>query len=128
MQIEQCKRQLEDLVPVWAVLDYTNSNVIEREMVLVKVSTVPGHMVDEMTQSELESAEESGTLNIEVRSTMEVNLTQLSLREFHPSCQQACNVILSLPSRSCLVATFSTFLTSLSFSNFAPNHPVLMHS
>ncbi len=75
MQIEQCKRQLEDLVPVWAVLDYTNSNVIEREMVLVKVSTVPGHMVDEMTQSELESAEESGTLNIEVRFKMEGNLT-----------------------------------------------------
>jgi len=36
--IEQARRQLEDLVPVWAVLDYTHTQVIEREMALVKVS------------------------------------------------------------------------------------------
>lgn len=36
--IEQARRQLEDLVPVWAVLDYTNTSVIERELLLVKVS------------------------------------------------------------------------------------------
>jgi acetolactate synthase-1/3 small subunit len=36
--VEQARRQLEDLVPVWAVLDYTNTRVIEREMMLVKVS------------------------------------------------------------------------------------------
>ncbi|CEH17890.1 acetolactate synthase [Ceraceosorus bombacis] len=36
--VEQIRRQLEDLVPVWAVLDYTNTSVIEREMMLVKVS------------------------------------------------------------------------------------------
>ncbi|KAK0532628.1 acetolactate synthase, regulatory subunit [Tilletia horrida] len=36
--IEQARRQLEDLVPVWAVLDYTQTQVIEREMMLVKVS------------------------------------------------------------------------------------------
>ncbi|KAE8251191.1 hypothetical protein A4X13_0g4114 [Tilletia indica] len=36
--IEQARRQLEDLVPVWAVLDYTRTQVIEREMILVKVS------------------------------------------------------------------------------------------
>jgi acetolactate synthase-1/3 small subunit len=36
--IEQARRQLEDLVPVWAVLDYTNTSVIERELLLCKVS------------------------------------------------------------------------------------------
>ena len=36
--IEQARRQLEDLVPVWAVLDYTHTSVIERELMLVKVS------------------------------------------------------------------------------------------
>ncbi|TIB92217.1 hypothetical protein E3Q20_00478 [Wallemia mellicola] len=36
--VEQARRQLEDLVPVWAVLDYTNTSVIERELLLVKVS------------------------------------------------------------------------------------------
>ncbi|WWC62767.1 acetolactate synthase, small subunit [Kwoniella dejecticola CBS 10117] len=36
--IEQARRQLEDLVPVWAVLDYTKTSVIERELLLAKVS------------------------------------------------------------------------------------------
>lgn len=36
--VEQARRQLEDLVPVWAVLDYTQNHVIERELMLVKVS------------------------------------------------------------------------------------------
>lgn len=36
--VEQARRQLEDLIPVWAVLDYTQTRVIERELMLVKVS------------------------------------------------------------------------------------------
>ncbi|CAH7666631.1 small subunit of acetolactate synthase-domain-containing protein [Phakopsora pachyrhizi] len=36
--VEQARRQLEDLVPVWAVLDYTRNKTIERELLLVKVS------------------------------------------------------------------------------------------
>ncbi|WWD18640.1 acetolactate synthase, small subunit [Kwoniella shandongensis] len=36
--IEQARRQLEDLVPVWAVLDYTKTSVVERELLLAKVS------------------------------------------------------------------------------------------
>jgi len=36
--VEQARRQLEDLVPVWAVLDYTETRVVARELLLVKVS------------------------------------------------------------------------------------------
>lgn len=36
--VEQARRQLEDLVPVWAVLDYTHTRTIERELMLAKVS------------------------------------------------------------------------------------------
>ncbi|KAI9193708.1 small subunit of acetolactate synthase-domain-containing protein [Polychytrium aggregatum] len=46
--VEQARRQVEDLVPVWAVLDYTHARVVERELLLVKVSTVPHeHLADE---------------------------------------------------------------------------------
>ncbi|KAJ3116854.1 hypothetical protein HDU96_008635 [Phlyctochytrium bullatum] len=46
--IEQARRQLEDLVPVWAVLDYTHAKIIERELLLVKVSAVPHeHVADD---------------------------------------------------------------------------------
>lgn len=37
--MEQARRQLEDLVPVWAVLDYSNTLLIERECLLIKLST-----------------------------------------------------------------------------------------
>ncbi|KAG0370309.1 hypothetical protein BGX24_002060 [Mortierella sp. AD032] len=43
--IEQARRQLEDLVPVWAVLDYAGFKVIERELLLIKVSILgPEHV------------------------------------------------------------------------------------
>ncbi|CAG8742628.1 250_t:CDS:10, partial [Racocetra persica] len=43
--IEQARRQLEDLVPVWAVLDYTQTSIVERELLLVKVSILgPEHL------------------------------------------------------------------------------------
>ncbi|KAF9174158.1 hypothetical protein BGX21_000513 [Mortierella sp. AD011] len=43
--VEQARRQLEDLVPVWAVLDYTGSKLIQRELLLVKVSILgPEHV------------------------------------------------------------------------------------
>ncbi|KAI9314229.1 small subunit of acetolactate synthase-domain-containing protein [Dichotomocladium elegans] len=37
-QIEQAKRQLEDLVPMWAVLDYSKTKLVERELLLLRVS------------------------------------------------------------------------------------------
>ncbi|QRW11388.1 acetolactate synthase, small (regulatory) subunit [Ceratobasidium sp. AG-Ba] len=47
--VEQARRQLEDLVPVWAVLDYTNTKVINRELVLVKVSILgPEYLEDQL--------------------------------------------------------------------------------
>lgn len=36
--IEQARRQIEDLVPVWAVLNYTAAPVVKREILLAKVS------------------------------------------------------------------------------------------
>ncbi|KAG8213510.1 small subunit of acetolactate synthase-domain-containing protein [Butyriboletus roseoflavus] len=46
--VEQARRQLEDLVPVWAVLDYTNTRVISRELLLVKVSILgPEYLEDQ---------------------------------------------------------------------------------
>ncbi|EKM54435.1 uncharacterized protein PHACADRAFT_258278 [Phanerochaete carnosa HHB-10118-sp] len=45
--VEQARRQLEDLVPVWAVLDYTNTNCIERELLLAKVSILGPEYVED---------------------------------------------------------------------------------
>ncbi|KAJ3572397.1 hypothetical protein NP233_g3110 [Leucocoprinus birnbaumii] len=45
--VEQARRQLEDLVPVWAVLDYTETSVIQRELLLVKVSILGPEYLEE---------------------------------------------------------------------------------
>ncbi|KAI0071919.1 acetolactate synthase [Panus rudis PR-1116 ss-1] len=45
--VEQARRQLEDLVPVWAVLDYTNTNTIQRELLLAKVSILGPEYVED---------------------------------------------------------------------------------
>ncbi|KAF9484490.1 acetolactate synthase [Pholiota conissans] len=45
--VEQARRQLEDLVPVWAVLDYTETTVISRELLLAKVSILGSEYLEE---------------------------------------------------------------------------------
>jgi len=47
--VEQARRQLEDLVPVWAVLNYTDTRLIERELLLAKVSILgPEYLADQL--------------------------------------------------------------------------------
>ncbi|KAI9007288.1 small subunit of acetolactate synthase-domain-containing protein, partial [Gaertneriomyces semiglobifer] len=53
--IEQAKKQLEDLVPVWAVLDYTHGKIVERELLLAKVSTVPHEHMSEVGEHDIET-------------------------------------------------------------------------
>ncbi|EAU91358.2 acetolactate synthase [Coprinopsis cinerea okayama7 len=45
--IEQARRQLEDLVPVWAVLDYTDNSLVSRELLLAKVSILGPEYLDQ---------------------------------------------------------------------------------
>ncbi|KAI7897908.1 uncharacterized protein BX663DRAFT_526884 [Cokeromyces recurvatus] len=55
VQIEQARRQLEDLVPVWAVLDYTKTQLVERELLLIKVSILgPEHLHEQLPTTKLD--------------------------------------------------------------------------
>lgn len=46
--VEQARRQIEDLVPVWAVLDYTNAPIVQRELLLAKVSLLGPEYFEEL--------------------------------------------------------------------------------
>ncbi|KAI8978019.1 hypothetical protein BDB01DRAFT_837464 [Pilobolus umbonatus] len=49
VRVEQARRQLEDMVHVWAVLDYTKTKIIERELLLIKVSILgPDHLHEQL--------------------------------------------------------------------------------
>lgn len=63
--VEQARRQLEDLVPVWAVLDYTNAPIIQRELLLAKVSLLGPEYFEELLHHHRQddgSIEEQGSL------------------------------------------------------------------
>lgn len=46
--VEQARRQLEDLVPVWAVLDYTAAPLVQRELLLAKISIMGPEYFEEL--------------------------------------------------------------------------------
>lgn len=46
--VEQARRQLEDLVPVWAVLDYTASPLVQRELLLAKINILGPEYFEEL--------------------------------------------------------------------------------
>ncbi|ORZ10239.1 small subunit of acetolactate synthase-domain-containing protein [Absidia repens] len=65
VQIEQARRQLEDLVPVWAVLDYTKTKLVERELLLIKVSILgPEHLHEQMPTQKFDETVEFADENL----------------------------------------------------------------
>ena len=46
--VEQARRQLEDLVPVWAVLDYTQAPLVQRELLLAKINILGPEYFEEL--------------------------------------------------------------------------------
>jgi acetolactate synthase-1/3 small subunit len=92
--VEQARRQLEDLVPVWAVLDYTQSPLVQRELLLAKISILGPEYFEEllahhreMAQTpEMEEALESEELTEEERNAMAQEAARESLRkDYHPT-------------------------------------------
>ena len=58
--VEQARRQLEDLVPVWAVLDYTAAPLVQRELLLAKLSILGPEFFEELLEHHREmTADES---------------------------------------------------------------------
>lgn len=84
--VEQARRQLEDLVPVWAVLDYTNSALVQRELLLAKINILGPEYFEELlhhhreiTAGEPSIETEDGGENVEPHSL------EQTAKDFHPS-------------------------------------------
>jgi acetolactate synthase-1/3 small subunit len=84
--VEQARRQLEDLVPVWAVLDYTAAALVQRELLLAKINILGPEYFEELqahhreiTANDVESLEGQ-----EEWATKRLEQMQDS-NDFHPS-------------------------------------------
>ncbi|KAI1499803.1 acetolactate synthase [Biscogniauxia marginata] len=78
--VEQARRQLEDLVPVWAVLDYTNAALVQRELLLAKINILGPEYFEELLAHHREMTTE-GDVRQEANDTSLPNTDE----DFHPS-------------------------------------------
>lgn len=78
--VEQARRQLDDLVPVWAVLDYTESALVQRELLLAKVSILGPEFFEELLQHHREITTPGETLD----SQTQKDALSKEKTEFHP--------------------------------------------
>ncbi|POW09612.1 hypothetical protein PSHT_09079, partial [Puccinia striiformis] len=93
--VEQARRQLEDVVPVWAVLDYTHNKTIERELLLVKVSILgPEYFEDQLHSKVVSNTPQSSPLSTEPTTpSLQADLTPSeALRQKHFHLQAITNL------------------------------------
>lgn len=81
--VEQARRQLEDLVPVWAVLDYTNAPLVQRELLLAKINILGPEYFEELLAHHREMTADG----VEAENGQEVTEASLveATKDFHPS-------------------------------------------
>ncbi|CAR30542.1 Acetohydroxy-acid synthase small subunit [Lachancea thermotolerans] len=76
--IEQARRQIEDLVPVYAVLDYSNADIIKRELVLARVSLLGAEYFEDLIHHHEQTSSEATEGKNET-------VAQIRSKKFHPS-------------------------------------------
>jgi acetolactate synthase-1/3 small subunit len=80
--VEQARRQLEDLVPVWAVLDYTNAPLVQRELLLAKINILGPEYFEELLAHHREMTADG--LEAESSQANDSSLAKTA-EDFHPS-------------------------------------------
>lgn len=80
--VEQARRQLEDLVPVWAVLDYSSAALVQRELLLAKVNILGPEYFEELLTHHREIT--TGDPDA-VESENGARTLEESAEDFHPS-------------------------------------------
>ena len=83
--VEQARRQLEDLVPVWAVLDYTDAALVQRELLLAKVNILGPEYFEELLAHHREITNPADGVDAEnAHEALDYSLTETAT-DFHPS-------------------------------------------
>jgi acetolactate synthase-1/3 small subunit len=83
--VEQARRQLEDLVPVWAVLDYTDTPLVQRELLLAKISVLGPEYFQELLAYHQELAEAESELPAGEDGLASHQAREAIKHDFHPS-------------------------------------------
>ncbi|CDR37126.1 CYFA0S01e07624g1_1 [Cyberlindnera fabianii] len=122
--IEQARRQIEGLVPVYAVLDYTNAEIIKRELLLARISLLGPEYFEDLLKhhDDLTTAQDSHASDSKHHpKNMSVSEILRLKHEYLSAVQQIVEQfggkILDISERSCIVelsakpSRISSFLT-----------------
>lgn len=83
--VEQARRQLEDLVPVWAVLDYTAAPLVQRELLLAKISILGPEFFEELLAHHREMTGDGGQpLMLNEDGELPTEDAMQTVPDFHP--------------------------------------------
>ena len=82
--VEQARRQLEDLVPVWAVLDYTAAPLVQRELLLAKVSILGPEVFEELLAHHREMTADDEDARARAQGDSEQSSHAQDSQEYHP--------------------------------------------
>ncbi|KJZ80430.1 Acetolactate synthase small subunit [Hirsutella minnesotensis 3608] len=82
--VEQARRQLEDLVPVWAVLDYSNAALVQRELLLAKINILGPEYFEELLAHHREITNGESGASADGIDRQNQSLEE-SAQDFHPS-------------------------------------------
>ncbi|RKF56438.1 Acetolactate synthase small subunit, mitochondrial [Erysiphe neolycopersici] len=82
--VEQARRQLEDLVPVWAVLDYTYSALVQRELLLAKINILGPEYFEELQAHHREISTSSDTYILSEQQQEQESSSLAEKNKFHP--------------------------------------------
>lgn len=82
--VEQARRQLEDLVPVWAVLDYTQAPLVQRELLLAKINILGPEYFEELLAHHREITAVDPASEVDSIAESNPSLEEAS-GDFHPS-------------------------------------------
>ena len=88
--VEQARRQLEDLVPVWAVLDYTAAPLVQRELLLAKISILGPEYFEELLTHHREMTDADSSMVAPTEDMTPEQLQQMGgqagheIGDFHP--------------------------------------------
>ncbi|PSS00517.1 acetolactate synthase [Coniella lustricola] len=85
--VEQARRQLEDLVPVWAVLDYTSAALVQRELLLAKINILGPEYFQDLWAHHREITAEGAVETIAAEGETSDRAPTLSetSEDYHPS-------------------------------------------
>ncbi|EMC97476.1 hypothetical protein BAUCODRAFT_68862 [Baudoinia panamericana UAMH 10762] len=87
--VEQARRQLEDLVPVWAVLDYTAAPLVQRELLLAKISILGPEYFEELLAHHREMTDYQDQTSFGTTQAEDLTPDQLADRQEQQEQEQA---------------------------------------